>query len=188
MARRTMEHVSYGFSKPEHLVEKLRRDGAKLSSDPDPDDVFNFLVTAAAAYEWIRSSFAEDKLVEAIAGSLKRSSWESMPALTGEWITDRSCVPNKHCDIRRHIFNVLRICRFGAGASKHFHWEGNVKAIEPEPIVGNWYQYFFTSRAPDLYIDHDGEVYGLSQVRGIAQQFYDGLLIHVRMRESEPDA
>lgn len=188
MARRTMEHVSYGFSKPEHLVEKLRRDGAKLSPEPDPDNVFNFLVTTAAAYEWIRSAFAGNELMEAIAGSLKGGGWESMPVQTGGWIEDRSCLPNKHCDVRHHIVNVLRICRFGAGASKHFRWEGSVNAIKPEPIVGNWYQYFFTSTVPDLYIDYGGEVYGLSQVRDIAQQFFDGLIKHLRTGSPDPDA
>ena len=183
MVKRTMASLSYGFSTPQDLIEKLSRDGAKLSPEPDPDDVFNFLVTAAAVYEWIRAAFREHSLMIAIGDALKEGRWESMPQQVATWILDQSCIPNKHCDVRRHIFNVLRICRFGAAASKHFHWEGDVRAIEPQPIVNNWYQYFFTSRGRDLYIDQDGEVYGLTQVRDIILQFYDGLLIHLRGAE-----
>lgn len=180
MVKRTMASLSYGLSTPQDLIEKLSRDGAKLSPEPNPDDVFNFLVTAAAVYEWILAAFSEHSLMIAIADSLKQGSWESMPEQVAKWIPDQSCIPNTHFDVRRHIFNVLRICRFGAAASKHFYWQGNVKAIEPQPIVSNWYQYFFTSTRRDLYIDQDGEVYGLTQVRDIILQFYNGLLNHVR--------
>lgn len=180
-----MAEVSYGISKPEDLIEKLRRDGSKLTSDPHPDDVFNFFVTAAALDEWIRKVFGGDQLVDAIVKALKGRNWESLPLETTAWITDSSCIPNKHCDVRRHIFNVQRICWDGAGASKHFHWEGRVKAVEAKPIIRSWYQYFFTSRKPDVYIDYDGEVYGLSQIRGIVLQFYSGFLSHLRDEESK---
>jgi hypothetical protein len=78
--------------------------------------------------------------------------------------------------------NAMCICWDTANASKHYHWLGksDVKAIEPEPIVGDWYQYVFTSVDPDLYIDYGGECYGLLQLRGIILQFYGGLLAHIR--------
>jgi hypothetical protein len=179
MGGRTMANLSYGISKPEDLFEKLRRDGAKLTSEPDSDDVFNFLVTAAALNEWVSKVFRGHPLMDAISRAMASRDWKSLPTEAGEWITDSSCLPNRHCDVRRHIFNALSICWETAGASKHFHWEGGVKAVKPEPIVGNWYQYFFTSVEPDLYIDYDGEVYGLSQVRRIVLQFYDGLFAEV---------
>jgi len=33
---------------------------------------------------------------------------------------------------------------------------------------------------PDLYIDYEGECYGLLQLRGILLQFYAGLLAHIK--------
>jgi len=76
---------------------------------------------------------------------------------------------------RHHIFNALSICWETAGASKHYHWQGSVERLSPKPIVNGWYQYFTSSRQPDLHIEYSGEVYGLSQVRGIVLQFYEGL-------------
>lgn len=81
------------------------------------------------------------------------------------------------------MLNVLALCWDTAGASKHFHWQGAVKDVQPKPIVRNWYHYFFTSVAPGLYVDYDGEVYGLSQVRRIILQFYEGLLAEARRTE-----
>jgi hypothetical protein len=175
-----MEMLSYGFSTPEDLFAKLKRDGAKFGKRPDPDDVFNFLVTAAALNEWVRKVFKGDRLIDDIAQAVTPSGkWEKLPTQTIAWVADSSCVPNRHCDVRRHIFNALRICWDVAGASKHFYWSTAVKGIDSKPIVGNWYQYFFTSVTPDLYVDYEGEVYGLSQVRDILTQFYAGLFKHV---------
>ena len=69
--RRTMQVVSYGFSRPRDLFEKLQRDAAKLSAQPSPDDVFNFLVTAASLNEWVNRFYKDSPLVERIAGAVK---------------------------------------------------------------------------------------------------------------------
>jgi len=174
--RRTMQVVSYGFSRPKDLFEKLKRDAAKLSAQPSPDDVFNFLVTAASLNEWVKKFYKDSPLVERIVAAVKARKWETFPLARTPWLADGSCVPNGHLDERHHIINALRICWETAGASKHFYWQGHVRDVQPEPIVRGWYQYFFTSVEPDLYVDYDGEAYGLSQVRGIVLQFYEQLL------------
>lgn len=182
-----MADLSYGFSTPEDLLAKLRRDGAKLTAEPNPDDVFNFLVTAATLNEWVRKVFRGNVLLDATWLALSGGRWSDLPIEIGEWVGDRSSVPNKHCDIRRHIMNVLALCWDIAGASKHFYWQGGVKDLQPNPIVGDWYQYFFTSRAPDLYMNFEGEVYGLSQVRDIVLQFYKGALAEGRRKIGHVD-
>lgn len=179
MGTRTMACLSYGFSAPLDLLEKLRRDGAKLRPTPDADDVFNFLVTSAALYEWAGKFYANDELVREIRIAVGRhGGWEKLPTETISWIRDARCLPNRHCDVRRHIFNALRICGHTASASKHFQWEGDVRSIQQEPIVENWYDYYHTSLRQDLYVKYRDEVYGLSQIRDILLQFYDGLLAY----------
>jgi hypothetical protein len=175
-----MADLSYGISTPEDLLEKLKRDVAKLTPEPHPDYVFNFIITAATLNEWLRKVFRGNELVEAISSAFTVRDWQALPVDVGEWIRDASCVPNRHCDIRRHVLNVLALCWDIAGASKHFHWQGGVRDVQPKPIVGDWYQYFFTSVAPDLYVDYDGEVYGLSQISGLVLQFYQGALTEAR--------
>lgn len=187
-SRRTMQVVSYGFSCPQDLFEKLKRDAAKLNTQPNPDDVFNFLVTAASLHEWVNKFFKDVPLTDKIAAAVKVRNWESFPRTTTPWLADISCVPNIHLDERHHIINALRICWETAGASKHFFWEGRVKDVQPEPIVGDWYQYFFTSVEPDLYIDYDGEAYGLSQIRNIILQFYEQLFCVIEKEGGYADA
>lgn len=177
-----MANVSYGLNRPEDLFEKFKREGAKLGDKPESDDVFNFLVTGASLNEWAMKAFSHDPLVNQIAASLGRGGeWDHLPIEVAAWIPDNSCVPNRHCDVRKHIHNTLHICWDVAGASKHFYWKGSkVRGIDSKPIVRGWYQYFFTSRMPDLYIDYGGETYGLSQVRRILTQFYDGLFRYAK--------
>lgn len=190
MAKRTMWQLSYGIARPGDLFEKLSIDAAKLTATPHPHDVFNFFVTAAVLNDWVSQIYSDHPIVSGISDAMKKRSFDVLPVEPGAWIVDKSCLPNLHCDIRRHIFNALRICWDTANASKHYHWvaKSEVKAIEPNPIVGDWYQYFFTSVAPDLYIDYGGEVYGLAQLRGIILQFYAGLLAHLRTEDAPPDA
>ncbi len=181
MTRITMNQLSYGLTTPESLLEKLIEDGDKLSREPHPHDVFNFIVTAAVLYEWISKIYANNSTVSKIKLAMDKQDFTLLPDVTSSWIIDNTCLPNRHCDIRRHIMNATQICRETANASKHYHWVGTskVKAIEPEPIVGDYYQYFHTSVEPDLYIDYDGECYGLSQLRSIIFQVYEGLLVHL---------
>jgi len=177
-----MSQLSYGLETPEDLFEKIRSDASKLTPMPHPHDVFNFVVTAAVLSEWIFKFHKRHPMVEKISMAKKNRDFNQLPATTSTWISDQTCLPNRHCDARRHIMNATCICWETTNASKHYNWAvtSGVKAMEPAPIVGNWYQYLFTSRKPDLYVDYGGECYGMSQLRGIVRQFYEGLLAHVR--------
>jgi hypothetical protein len=181
MPRMTMSQLTYGIEKPSNLFEKLNSDAAKLTSNPHPHDVFNFFVTAAVLNEWVFKFYNGYRTVDQISIAKKKRDFNQLPVTSSTWISDQACLPNRHCDVRRHIMNAMCICWDTANASKHYQWveKSAVKAIESAPIIGNYYQYFFTSREADLYIDYGGECYGLSQLRGIVLQFYKGLLEHV---------
>lgn len=187
MAKATMGVLSYGIEKPEDLFEKLCSDASKLTSEPHPHDVFNFIVTAAVLNEWIFQVHVRHPLVAQVAAAKKKRDFNGLPVVCITWIHEKACLPNQHCDVRRHIMNAMCICWETANASKHYHWlaTSEVKAIEPIPIVGSWYQYFHTSVEPDLYIDYGGECYGLSQLRSIVVQFYQGFLADIRRALAE---
>ncbi|MBU1215739.1 MAG: hypothetical protein KKF58_06655 [Gammaproteobacteria bacterium] len=186
--QRTMQVVSYGICRPQDLFEKLKRDAAKLTAQPNPDDVFNFLITAASLYEWMKKFFKDVPLIDEIAVAVEKRNWESFPQTTTPWLADIACVPNVHLVERHHIINALQICWVTAGASKHFIWNGDVKDVQPEPIVDDWYQYFFSSVEPDLYVDYDDEAYGLSQIRSIILQFYEKLFCLIEKEAGGADA
>lgn len=171
-----MSRLSYGLSAAPDIFEKFKREGSKLGPSPHSDDVFNFFVTGSTLNEWVYQLHGTNEIVREIRDALGRDgSWEKLPDVTGTWIVDTECLPNRHIDPRVHIFNALRLCWETAGASKHFRWEGSVTMIDTRPIVANWYDYFHTSTAPDLYIKYGDYVYGLSQVSEILTQFYLGL-------------
>jgi hypothetical protein len=162
------------------LFEKFKREGAKLGPSPTDDDIFDFLVTGASLNEWVFKVHGENEIVRQVRRALERDgTWEQLPSQSLDWIKNSKCLPNRGCDARRHMFNALRICWESAGASKHFHWQGKVESIGAKPKIRGWYDYFFTSTAPDLFVRYSGENYGLSQVREILTQFYEGLLLMV---------
>lgn len=177
-----MLEMSYGLNTPADILEKLRYEAKKIDETPHPYEIFNFIVTAAVLNEWITRNYVENEVVLAMNQARSKQNFELIPDVASSWITDRACLPNQHCDTRRHITNALGLCWDTANASKHFHWFSTtgVRAIAEEPIVGDWYQYFFTSCEPDLYIDYGGECYGLRQIRGILLQFYTGLGGHLK--------
>ena len=184
--QRTMEKLSYGIERPYDLLAKLRWDADKLTESPHPYDVFNFILSAAVLAEWIQKFYSSDSVPEPFsAPKNKRKVW-LLPSMSEQWISDTSCLPNRHCDFKRHITNTLSICAHTANASKHFHWKdsGDITAIGETPPISNWYQYFFTSRAPDLYLDFQGENYGLQQIKGILIQFYTGLIEYLESERS----
>jgi hypothetical protein len=189
MTKTTMSQLSYGLEKPEDLLLKLAQDGSKLTGATHAYDVFNFVVTAAVMYEWTRKYYAWHPTVQAIVKAIEDNDVELFPPESVSWIKDRDCVPNQSGDIRRDIMNAMSICWHTANASKHYHWmkSSDVTAIEATPQVKDWYQYFFTSTAPDLYIEYGGEYYGLTQLQRILMQFYTGLHEHIQ-RGSECDA
>ena len=176
--KRTMQQLSYGIERPHDLLVKLRWDADKLNASPHPYDVFNFVLTAAVLAEWIQKFYLSEFVPEPFSAPTKeRKDW-LLPNGSSQWIVDTRCLPNRHCDFRRHIANALSICTHTANASKHFHWQdrGDINAIGENPPISDYYQYFFTSTAPDLYLDFQGENYGLQQIKGILLQFYTGLI------------
>lgn len=120
--RTTMRHLSYGLADPSDLLEKLRKDAFKLNADPHPYNVFNFIITAAVLCEWIFKAHAGHPTVDEIATANEKRDPYLLPVICAQWVVDQTCIPNRHCDVRRHIMNALRICWETANASKHFHW------------------------------------------------------------------
>lgn len=57
MTTNTMTDISYGISKPQDLLKKLKHDGNKIGTNPHKYDLFNFFVTAAVLNEWIRKYY-----------------------------------------------------------------------------------------------------------------------------------
>ncbi len=177
----TMTEISYGIETPLDLLEKLYHDGEKIGQEPNKFDLFNFFITAASLYEWTTKHHRDHSSIASIVEAIKSGEAESLPIQTKSWLTNMDNVPNRHCDVRRHVFNSMQICWQTANASKHYQWlrSSEVQAIEKSPKVKNWYQYFTTSRMPGVFIEYAGEYYTVVQVKEILLQFYDGLLRHI---------
>lgn len=176
--KRTMQHLTYGIEQPRDLLMKLEWDADKLNTSPHPYDGFNFVLTAAVLAEWIQKFYSSELAPEPFSAPSKEHKAWLLPISSSQWISDTSYLPNPHCDFRHHIANALAICTHTANASKHFHWQdrGDIGSIGEAPPISSYYQYFFTSTAQDVYLDFQGENYGLQQIKGILLQFYTGLI------------
>lgn len=181
MVSSTMSTLSYGITNPTNLLSKLMADASKIAAVPHPHDTFNFLITAAVLSEWIAKYYPNNSAVKSIKSALENKDWTKLPNETLSWIANSECLPNNGCDPRLHVWNATRICWHTANASKHFQWcsSSNIAAIEDTPNIKDWYQYFFTSTTPGLYIEYDKEYYSIEQIRDIVVQFYCGLLSHI---------
>lgn len=192
MALSTMSSMSYGINKPLDLLEKLLADGSKITASAHPHDIFNFLVTAAVLNEWVGKYYPDDLTVKALKDAQAEKDQTKLPAETSTWVSNEEYRPNKECDPRRDVWNATRICWNTANASKHFQWSNasGVSAIEDEPKIKDWYQYFFTPTGPGLFIEYAGEYYSIEQIKEIVILFYSGLLSHVAQsqRRSSSDA
>ncbi len=186
MPRATMTEISYGISRPVDLLDKLVSEGSKIENDPNSHNIFNFLVTAAVLNEWI-IRYYQSSLDQGLRAALERKDIDGFPSETSSWISDKRCLPNKGCDVCRHVRNAMSICWDTANASKHYFWTraSGVSAIEKTPKIKDWYQYFFTSTEHGLYVEINGEYYTIKQINGILTQFYRGLLFYL---ESSEDA
>lgn len=182
--KRTLASISYGITSPSCLLEKLKREGAKLVEPPyDTDDVFNFLITVSVLVDWICNKYYPKKKGVSTYLSISNKQW-TVHQQVEKWYSDYKSFPNPHNGVTRHIANCLSICHLTANASKHFHWEGReaVSDISDEPIIENAYDYFFTSTAPDIYVRFEEENYGLQQVKGILIPFFEELIRVVEMK------
>lgn len=172
-----MQQLSYGITKPKDLLAKLQLDAKHLGNTPDPYHVFNFVVTASVLADWTQKFYKSEPIFAAPSKKNKNKKW-LLPDASLKWITDTSCLPNPYRDHRLHIANALSICCHVANASKHFHWKdyGEVNAIGQKPQIRDFNQYCFTSLTPDLYVEFQGENYGIQQIKGILLQFFPALL------------
>ena len=154
-----MEKISYGLNHPNDLLEKLRFDGEKIEEDPHPYDTFNFFMTSFALYEWVKHHYHGEEIIKSLQSALSDKNPTPMPKMALNWLADDSCFPNKGADPLRHLYNALKMSWQITNASKHYHWykTNKVTAIEKEPQIKGWYQYFFTSTKPGLYIEFLGE-------------------------------
>ena len=175
--KRNMAELTYGIRSPLDLLEKLKQESRDIGAFPEPFKLFNFILTAAALNEWTLKVYSE-AISDDLENGLCRKTYEGLPVETENWIIDKNCLPNSGCDVRKHVFNVLSICWGTANASKHFHWTKDcpVVSIDEEPIIDDFYKYFFTSISPGIYIDIAGEYYNVEQIRDILLQFYPKLL------------
>lgn len=175
---RTLEQLSYGIRRPVELLDKLRHDAEKLTKTPHPHDIFNFILTAAVLTEWVQKYYCSDSAPEPFSAPNKIQKIWLLPSSSPLWITDTSCIPNRHRDFNHHIANTLSICTHTANASKHYHWNDGreITAIGKKPPINDYYQYFFTSRAQDIYVTINQENYALHQIKGILIQFLTGLI------------
>lgn len=173
-----MERIAFGIDSPKELLEKLRFEAERLGEEIHPYDVFNFFITASVLYEWVKKHYKNSNFVKNISLAITEEKALSIPELALEWIVDSSCIPNDARDFRFDILNVLSACNYTANASKHYHWfkSNPVTAIETDPQIKDWYQYFFTSVEPSLYIEIDNQYYSLSQIKEILLQYYSGLI------------
>lgn len=188
--KRTMATFSYGFTEPADLLAKMEREGAKLKHPADRDDVFNFIVTAAALGEWVQKHYDSLKK-DRIFGFDEKSRVWVLPDGFEAWIADTSCFRNGEYWLRENITDALTICHHVCNATKHFHWNdgGKIDHIGDEAAVNSWGGYFFDSVAPDTYVRLDDANYGVRQLYGILSQFYRGLIAHLEeVRRSPSDS
>ncbi|MBM2323573.1 MULTISPECIES: hypothetical protein [Marivita] len=173
--------MNYGLATPSDLLEKLKRDAIKLEQPPDPDMVFNFLLTAQALSEWTRQYYEEESQKAGFYRDKKKALY--LPSEAVNWYSETSCFPNElaTCDYLRHISNCLQIAELTANASKHFHWNDTkrIKQISKDPQISDCYQYFFTDCHEDTYFEIEEIIYSLSQVKQILVQFFSGLVAHL---------
>lgn len=173
-----MKRITFGIDSPKDLLEKLKFDAERFESEIKPYDVFNFFITASVLYEWITKHYPDSQFVSNLAMAVKNNKGLEIPDIALTWIIDSKCIPNDAQDYRLDIVNILNACWYTANASKHYHWykSNPVKSVEEEPQIKDFYQYFFTSVEPSLYVEINNQYYNLLQIRGIAIQFYSGLI------------
>jgi hypothetical protein len=173
-----MKRITFGIDSPKDLLAKLEFDSKNFESEIQPYDVFNFFITASVLYEWVTKHYPNSEFVTHLVAAVKNEKALEIPEVALEWITDSKCIPNDARDYRFDIVNILNACWYTANASKHYHWykSNPVKSVEEEPQVKDYYQYFFTSVEPSLYLEINKQYYNLKQIKGIAIQFYSGLI------------
>jgi hypothetical protein len=180
---KNMGVISYGIKNPSELLEKLLCDADSLVYPYDPHKIFNFFITAYSLSEWIEKYYCSKNRSQSYKAAERKVSW-LIPDEAINWINHDSLPTGTNHKL--HIQDALSICNHSANASKHYNWQdsGSIKAFEENPDITNFYQYFFTSRTPDLYVDIKGRKYSLTQIKNIVTQFFTKLIQHYHAEDN----
>ncbi len=180
-----MATMSYGISKPKDLLEKLQHDAIELNYPYNPHHIFNFIITAYSLSEWIQKYYNSHKRVDAFKiGKGKLDSWK-LPKNASNWVEAKYLPTGTNYEF--HIKDALSICNHSANASKHYYWKDSecILSIEENPKISDWYQWFFQSRARDLFVNIEDRNYSFNQLKNIVIQFYSGLIAHYDLENSK---
>jgi len=170
----------YGLNHPKQLLDKMKSDGRKLESDYDWENVFNFFVTASVLNNWVQGHY--DLKDSSLAEVLQAKTIKGYPENVYDWFIDKSCFPNEAFELMEQVRDCLNICCHVCNASKHYDWsrkedvDGVPLSIGREPVIKDYYQYFFTKTSPGLFVEIQDQNYCITQIRDILCQFYEGLL------------
>jgi hypothetical protein len=170
----------YGLNHPKQLLDKMKSDGRKLESDYDWENVFNFFVTASVLNNWVQGHY--DLKDSSLAEVLQAKTIKGYPENVYDWFIDKSCFPNEAFELMEQVRDCLNICCHVCNASKHYDWsrkedvDGVPLSIGREPVIKDYYQYFFTKTGPGLFVEIQDQNYCITQIRDILCQFYEGLL------------
>lgn len=175
---KTMQELSYGIWTPQDLLEKLIEDGEKLAPIPHPHALFNFLVTAASLHKWILKTTSASEVKELLTSTWAGAVVEKLPAALKDWLLQYELSVTRFDRLEVHVTNAVQIARYTANASKHFHWRKTsvVAAIDHEPVIKSWSQYFFTPVEPGLFVEANGKHYSVTQLKQLLIGFYSGVL------------
>ncbi|MGL4500536.1 MAG: hypothetical protein ACRCU2_15825 [Planktothrix sp.] len=66
--------LTAGFDNARDLFEKLKRDAEKLENEVNPDNMFNFIVTAFSICDWVEKDTRVLKRVKKKLGSLREDT------------------------------------------------------------------------------------------------------------------
>ncbi len=172
-----MRTISYGISKPNELLQKLIDDADLLVYPYHPYKILNFFITTYSLSEWVEKYYSSKNRSLSYQVGKRKSGW-LIPDEVKNWINN-DCLPTGQ-NHKFHLQDALSVCNYSANASKHYYWldSGSIKAFEKTPDITDFYQYFFTSTLPDLYVDIDGRKYSLTQIKTIVTQFFTRLIEH----------
>lgn len=181
--KRNMGTISYGINNPNELLQKLLSDADSLAYPYNPHKIFNFFITAYSLSEWVDKYYDSQHRKASFRVGNGENGW-LIPDEAANWINS-DFLPTG-TNFKFHIKDTLSICNLSANASKHFRWfdSGSIKGFEENPVVEDWYQYFFTSRLPDLYVDIDKRKYSLTQIKSIVTQFFTKLIEHYHLEDN----
>lgn len=170
----------YGLNHPRQLLDKMKSDGQKLEPDYDWVNVFNFFVTASVLNNWVQGHYPLKDL--SLVDALQAKTIKGYPEDVYDWFIDKSCFPNEEYELMEQLRDCLNISHHVYTASKHYDWsrkedaDGIPLSIGREPVINDYYQYFFTKTGPGLFVEIKGQNYCITQIRNILCQFYEGLL------------